>query len=205
MLAHIGDSRAILCRAGQAVQITEDHKPDRIDEKTLAACNRGDGCFFFFFFLGGGVCVVGLFWGFGVCKLPWSSFESLRSAATLRQLLEPEIAPRNRSGALPTGLRGLGFWGFGVWGFGGLGLWGLGFGGASEEADREGRRPGLERARGLADRGPCQPARVHQVLAPGIPRPVHHQAGFRALFVGGRGGGVLMRVPISTPENYVEV
>jgi len=33
VLAHIGDSRAILCRAGQAVQITEDHKPDRIDEK----------------------------------------------------------------------------------------------------------------------------------------------------------------------------
>lgn len=33
MLAHVGDSRAILCRAGQAVQVTEDHKPDRIDEK----------------------------------------------------------------------------------------------------------------------------------------------------------------------------
>ena len=35
VMAHIGDSRAILCRAGQAVQITEDHKPDRIDEKKL--------------------------------------------------------------------------------------------------------------------------------------------------------------------------
>lgn len=33
VLAHVGDSRAILCRAGQAVQVTEDHKPDRIDEK----------------------------------------------------------------------------------------------------------------------------------------------------------------------------
>eukprot|EP00930_Biecheleria_cincta_P072310 TRINITY_DN5971_c0_g2_i2.p1 TRINITY_DN5971_c0_g2~~TRINITY_DN5971_c0_g2_i2.p1 ORF type:complete len:511 (+),score=108.45 TRINITY_DN5971_c0_g2_i2:510-2042(+) len=33
VLAHVGDSRAILCRAGQAVQVTEDHKPDRLDEK----------------------------------------------------------------------------------------------------------------------------------------------------------------------------
>jgi len=33
VLAHIGDSRAVLCRAGQAVAISEDHKPDRLDEK----------------------------------------------------------------------------------------------------------------------------------------------------------------------------
>jgi len=33
VLAHVGDSRAVLCRAGQAVAITEDHKPDRLDEK----------------------------------------------------------------------------------------------------------------------------------------------------------------------------
>lgn len=33
VLAHVGDSRAILCRAGQAVQVTEDHKPERLDEK----------------------------------------------------------------------------------------------------------------------------------------------------------------------------
>jgi len=33
VLAHVGDSRAVLCRAGQAVQVTEDHKPDRLDEK----------------------------------------------------------------------------------------------------------------------------------------------------------------------------
>lgn len=33
VLAHVGDSRAILCRAGQAVAVTEDHKPDRIEEK----------------------------------------------------------------------------------------------------------------------------------------------------------------------------
>lgn len=33
VLAHIGDSRAVLCRAGQAVPVTEDHKPDRLDER----------------------------------------------------------------------------------------------------------------------------------------------------------------------------
>jgi protein phosphatase 1L len=33
VLAHTGDSRAVLCRAGEAVALTEDHRPDRIDEK----------------------------------------------------------------------------------------------------------------------------------------------------------------------------
>lgn len=33
VLAHIGDSRAVLCRAGQAVALSEDHKPDRLDER----------------------------------------------------------------------------------------------------------------------------------------------------------------------------
>lgn len=33
ILAHVGDSRAVLCRAGQAVAVSEDHKPDRLDEK----------------------------------------------------------------------------------------------------------------------------------------------------------------------------
>jgi len=33
VLAHVGDSRAVLCRAGQAVPVTDDHKPDRLDEK----------------------------------------------------------------------------------------------------------------------------------------------------------------------------
>ncbi len=31
--ANIGDSRAILCRDGKAVSLTEDHSPNRIDEK----------------------------------------------------------------------------------------------------------------------------------------------------------------------------
>jgi len=33
VLAHVGDSRAVLCRAGQAVPVTDDHKPERLDEK----------------------------------------------------------------------------------------------------------------------------------------------------------------------------
>lgn len=33
VVANLGDSRGVLCRAGQAVAVTEDHKPSRIDEK----------------------------------------------------------------------------------------------------------------------------------------------------------------------------
>lgn len=33
VLAHVGDSRAVLCRAGQAVALSEDHSPDRLDER----------------------------------------------------------------------------------------------------------------------------------------------------------------------------
>lgn len=33
VVANLGDSRAVLCRAGQAVATSEDHKPSRIDEK----------------------------------------------------------------------------------------------------------------------------------------------------------------------------
>mmetsp|Transcript_12478 Transcript_12478/g.29390 ORF Transcript_12478/g.29390 Transcript_12478/m.29390 type:complete len:666 (-) Transcript_12478:174-2171(-) len=33
VLAHVGDSRGVLCRAGQAVSISEDHRPDKLEEK----------------------------------------------------------------------------------------------------------------------------------------------------------------------------
>jgi len=33
VIANLGDSRGILCRAGQAVAVSEDHKPSRLDEK----------------------------------------------------------------------------------------------------------------------------------------------------------------------------
>lgn len=33
VIANLGDSRAVLCRGGQAVAVSEDHKPTRIDEK----------------------------------------------------------------------------------------------------------------------------------------------------------------------------
>eukprot|EP00929_Paragymnodinium_shiwhaense_P036454 TRINITY_DN19535_c0_g1_i2.p1 TRINITY_DN19535_c0_g1~~TRINITY_DN19535_c0_g1_i2.p1 ORF type:complete len:342 (-),score=59.91 TRINITY_DN19535_c0_g1_i2:141-1166(-) len=33
VVAHAGDSRAVLCRGGDAVALTEDHRPHRVDEK----------------------------------------------------------------------------------------------------------------------------------------------------------------------------
>mmetsp|Transcript_22346 Transcript_22346/g.51204 ORF Transcript_22346/g.51204 Transcript_22346/m.51204 type:complete len:665 (+) Transcript_22346:127-2121(+) len=33
VLAHVGDSRGVLCRAGQAVAVSDDHRPDRLEEK----------------------------------------------------------------------------------------------------------------------------------------------------------------------------
>ena len=31
--AHVGDCRAVLCRGGVALRLTQDHRPDRRDEQ----------------------------------------------------------------------------------------------------------------------------------------------------------------------------
>lgn len=33
VVSNLGDSRAVLCRAGTAVPVSEDHKPTRMDEQ----------------------------------------------------------------------------------------------------------------------------------------------------------------------------
>ena len=48
--ANVGDSRAVLCRAGKAVRLSEDHKPDRRDERA-----RIEG-------VGGSVLQIGSSW-----------------------------------------------------------------------------------------------------------------------------------------------
>eukprot|EP00210_Caulerpa_lentillifera_P008850 g8444.t1 len=34
LIGHVGDCRAILCRSGRAINLTTDHRPDILDEKT---------------------------------------------------------------------------------------------------------------------------------------------------------------------------
>jgi len=41
VIAHVGNSRAVLCRAGQAVAVTEDHTPNLVNEKKRI--ERGGG------------------------------------------------------------------------------------------------------------------------------------------------------------------
>ena len=35
--AHVGDCRAVLCRGGSALRLTQDHRPDRKDEQQRSA------------------------------------------------------------------------------------------------------------------------------------------------------------------------
>lgn len=44
LCAHVGDCRAVLCRGGQAVRLTQDHRPDRKDEQ-LRIRQAGGGVF----------------------------------------------------------------------------------------------------------------------------------------------------------------
>ncbi|WIA23673.1 hypothetical protein OEZ85_000373 [Tetradesmus obliquus] len=54
-VAHCGDSRAVLCRKGGAIQLTSDHKPDRSDEAARVAALGGKVVA-----KGGGARVMGL-------------------------------------------------------------------------------------------------------------------------------------------------
>jgi protein phosphatase 2C len=44
-VANCGDSRAVLCRGGRAVQVTDDHKPEREDEAARVEAAGGQGLF----------------------------------------------------------------------------------------------------------------------------------------------------------------
>lgn len=39
---NVGDSRAVLCRGGEAVPLSDDHKPDRPDEKERIEAQLSD-------------------------------------------------------------------------------------------------------------------------------------------------------------------
>ncbi|GAB4817435.1 hypothetical protein N2152v2_004481 [Parachlorella kessleri] len=41
IMAHVGDSRAVLCEGGVAIPLTEDHKPDRADERDRVESKGG--------------------------------------------------------------------------------------------------------------------------------------------------------------------
>ena len=39
--SNLGDSRAVLCRNGQAIELSCDHKPDNVDEEARIKANGG--------------------------------------------------------------------------------------------------------------------------------------------------------------------
>jgi len=91
--ANVGDSRAVLCRGGKAVRLSEDHKPDRKDEKRRIEAAGGS-----VLELGGTArCTKGAEWGSTRFKIP----ETQLLLATSRALGDRELKEANVVSARP--------------------------------------------------------------------------------------------------------
>lgn len=88
--ANVGDSRALLCRGGEAVQLSLDHKPDRADERERIEAAGG-------FIQGGRInCGLAISRSFGDldCKKPPSS-DSRRLIIATPEIRAEHIRPED--------------------------------------------------------------------------------------------------------------